>query len=114
MEKFVSPLVAWVLCALAVAVLTLPAGPVLADLNYTATEIDGDGIDNDGDGYTDSEDTECGSHYEGIFNWRERLQQSFRSHDKGRPAEQRRGHNSRPIWNGRYAGNPWFPCAKQC
>ncbi|MCK4275994.1 MAG: hypothetical protein KAX78_05740, partial [Phycisphaerae bacterium] len=25
-----------------------------------------DGIDNDGDGYTDSEDTECGSHYEGF------------------------------------------------
>ncbi len=34
--------------------------------NWDICEIDGDGIDNDGDGYTDSEDTECGSHYEGF------------------------------------------------
>ncbi len=33
--------------------------------NWDVSEVDGDGIDNDGDGYTDSEDTECGSHYEG-------------------------------------------------
>ncbi len=41
------------------------AGDVSAALNYAQSEIDGDGIDNDGDGYTDSEDTECPSHYEG-------------------------------------------------
>ena len=34
--------------------------------NWDISEVDGDGIDNDGDGYTDSEDTECGSHYEGF------------------------------------------------
>ena len=36
--------------------------------NWDISEIDGDGIDNDGDGYTDSDDTECGSYYEGYGN----------------------------------------------
>ena len=40
-------------------------GDVSAALNYAQSEIDGNGIDDDGDGYTDSEDTECPSHYEG-------------------------------------------------
>ncbi len=43
----------------------LSVGEVSAALNYAQSEIDGDGIDNDGDGYTDSEDTECPSYYEG-------------------------------------------------
>ncbi len=51
-------LVVVVVCGVVVA--HAPAAP-----NWDVSEIDGDGIDNDGDGYTDSEDTECGSHYEG-------------------------------------------------
>ena len=43
----------------------LSASPVSAALNYAQSEIDGNGIDDDGDGYTDSEDTESPSHYEG-------------------------------------------------
>ncbi len=44
-----------------------PAGGItLAAPNWDVSEVDGDGIDNDGDGYTDSEDTECGSYYEGF------------------------------------------------
>ena len=50
---------------LSVALFSYSAGEVSAALNYAQSEIDGDGIDNDGDGYTDSEDTECPSHYEG-------------------------------------------------
>ena len=46
-----------VICGLAVA--------HAAAENWDISEIDGDGIDNDGDGYTDSDDTECPSHYEG-------------------------------------------------
>ena len=37
----------------------------LTHLYPAVSEVDGDGIDNDGDGYTDSADTECGSHYVG-------------------------------------------------
>jgi len=50
-----------VLSAVGLAALPLAAAP-----NWDVSEIDGDGIDNDGDGYIDSEDTECGSHYEGF------------------------------------------------
>ncbi|MCK4276477.1 MAG: hypothetical protein KAX78_08185, partial [Phycisphaerae bacterium] len=42
----------------------LAAGYAAAE-NWDISEVDGDGIDNDGDGYTDSDDTECGSYYEG-------------------------------------------------
>jgi len=56
------------LCVLAVfaaatgsAVSAQSAGQV----RYDVAEIDGDGIDNDGDGYVDSADTECSSHYAG-------------------------------------------------
>ena len=50
---------------LSLVICGLSLSPVSAALNYAQSEIDGNGIDDDGDGYTDSEDTECPSHYEG-------------------------------------------------
>ena len=55
-----------VFLVLLAVVLGLFAASGSAVPNWDICEIDGDGIDNDGDGYTDSEDTECGSHYEGF------------------------------------------------
>ena len=55
-----------VFLVLLAVVLGLFAASGSAVPNWDISEIDGDGIDNDGDGYTDSEDTECGSHYEGF------------------------------------------------
>jgi len=53
----------WFMMAVAVCLLVPPTAAGAP--NWDIAEIDGDGIDNDGDGYVDSEDTECGSHYEG-------------------------------------------------
>ncbi len=50
---------------LSLVIFGLSVSPVSAALNYAQSEIDGNGIDDDGDGYTDSEDTESPSHYEG-------------------------------------------------
>ena len=55
---------AWI-TIIALILISLTIAPAQAALNYAQSEIDGNGIDDDGDGYTDSEDTECGSHYEG-------------------------------------------------
>ncbi len=49
----------------ALVIISLAGGPAQAEPNYAQSEIDGNGIDDDGDGYTDSEDTECPSHYQG-------------------------------------------------
>ncbi len=60
-----SPKMISLLLVLSLVFFGLMAEPAEAALNYAQSEIDGNGIDDDGDGYTDSEDTESPSHYEG-------------------------------------------------